>query len=117
MRLAIFALASLGLFACSGGYATYAPMKSVPARPPKNPDSVVLLGLGERPACDYVVAGIVEGKGGDVRWNAGVDVAAKHIKQTVAEQGLDGVIDMRCAMPGTVDYERGTCAGQAYFCR
>ncbi len=103
------------LAAC-GPRAVFAPFgQPMPTRP-KPVSAVTIHGMGARPACDYVVVGIITGKANS-RDYGDVGLALNAVRDEAAARGLDGVIDMKCADPGTVGYENGTCAGQAYYCR
>ncbi len=90
------------LTGCS--HVSYVPSGNVAARPPKAKSELRLFFDLDEPNCKYDVVGF---------YQARTDIDPMAID--AAERGVDGLVNIKCAPPGTVG--AGACSAKAYVCR
>jgi hypothetical protein len=93
------------VLACSQG-AWFVPTgEKIPDRPPKKVSDIKIYSDADEPRCKYRIVGYYKARNGLSR-----------IPEDAAARGFDGVTDMACAPPGTVDSEWGLCTAKGYVC-
>ena len=109
-------LALLGLAVVACGTTTYVrftPSGAEGQRAAKRPDSVQLVFDPDEPRCKYHIVGEYDVSSDGY---AEPEVTKTKMREDAARRGLDGIMSLACAKPGTVGYDRAACAGKGFVC-
>jgi hypothetical protein len=81
----------------------------------KDPNAVVLYFSPSQPKCAFDVVGLYEYRTPGGQSFAIDKQSIDKLKSDAAGRGFDGLMEVRCAPPGTVG--QGTCTAKAFVCR